>query len=374
MKKRQLLYFLAMLATTIASGAEKVDGLFGIKFGSRPEALRVFTEFKPIGAQLVLVSPDEAGAPDCLALLDRDGKVVQVQCFIAGPGGKSRQSVLKELREKHGEPLISGTAEVNGGKVEFDTFFSDGAALCCEASAKMLVVECTDVAAMTNLLANAKPARNVRERRKLELMGRKIGYSMTLRKPDKMFEIGSTDHVWRLRHGREDLLIVSDGKDMWSRRGDNWQNRPGRLIGGQLSGNKAFLANLDENAENGISVWLCDAIGKKESPIKTEVMPSAAADTPADERFFEIWEKVSNPGETIRINRDGTIKWNGHIDEIADWRWRSRCGCLMALPSDFGPSCESYGGMVRAMSLSQDGKLQVSRRGVFRKKTPDRTQ
>ena len=217
-------------------------------------------------------------------------------------------------------------------------------------------------------------ARNVRERRKLELMGRKIGYSMTLRKPDKMFEIGSTDHVWRLRHGREDLLIVSDGKDMWSRRGDNWQNRPGRLIGGQLSGNKAFLANLDENAENGISVWLCDAIGKKESPIKTEVMPSAAADTPADERFFEIWEKVSNPGETIRINRDGTIKWNGHIDEIADWRWRSRCGCLMALPSDFDPSCESYGGMVRAMSLSQDGKLQVSRRGVFRKKTPDRTQ
>ena len=115
-------------------------------------------------------------------------------------------------------------------------------------------------------------------------------------------------------------------------------------------------------------------IGKKESPIKTEVMPSSAADTPADERFFEIWEKVSNPGETIRINRDGTIKWNGHIDEIADWRWRSRCGCLMALPSDFDPSCESYGGMVRAMSLSQDGKLQVSRRGVFRKKTPDRTQ
>ena len=290
-----------MLATLIVSGAEKVDGLFGIKFGSRPEALRVFTEFKPIGAQLVLVSPDEDGAPDCFVLLDRDGKVVQVK-FAMPSQPATRQTVLKELREKHGEPLISGTAEVNGGKVEFDTFFSDGAALCCEASAKMLVVECTDVAAMTNLLANAKPARNVRERRKLELMGRKIGYSMT------------------------------------------------------------------------ISVWLCDTIGKKESPIKTEVMPSSAADTPADERFFGTWEKGSNPGETIRINRDGTIKWNGHTDEIADWRWRSRCGCLMALPSDFDSSCESYGGMVRAMSLSQDGKLQVSRRGVFRKKTPDRKQ
>ena len=58
-----------------AAQAETVDGLFGIKFGSKPDVLREFQKIKSLDARLVLVAPEDENAPDCLALLDKEGKV-----------------------------------------------------------------------------------------------------------------------------------------------------------------------------------------------------------------------------------------------------------------------------------------------------------
>ncbi len=71
-------------------------GLFGIKFRSKPEVMRELMKIKSLDARLVLVAPEDENAPDCLAILDREGKVVQVKFLMPGPVEKSRQAVLKE--------------------------------------------------------------------------------------------------------------------------------------------------------------------------------------------------------------------------------------------------------------------------------------
>ena len=97
-------------------------------------------------------------------------------------------------------------------------------------------------------------------------------------------------------------------------------------------------------------------------------MPAAFADTPPDASLFGAWEKANGGRETIQINQDGSIKWEGGLDERTEWRWHSRCGCLLALPEDFDSDHESYHDTRAVLLQMPEGGLHVLRRGVFRKR------
>ena len=353
-----------------AAQADAVDGLFGIKFGSEPNVLREFERIKSLDARLVLVAPEDENAPDCLALLDKDGKVIQVKFMMPGPVGKSRQMVMKEWKPKYGEPTISGVFEFHGGqKTSFDTFIVGGTALCCEVDGKMVIAESTDIAAMTNLLSKARRPNIRSEREQLSFWGRKIGYNPPPRKPAKPYEIGSNDRVWRFSRKSKEDVIVHDGRDFWLRHGGKWEYRPERTIGGRFADYTTFQAKLNEQAQNGIEVWHSASVGGEEkTPIETELMPVAFADTPPDASLFGTWERANGGRETIEIKQDGSLKWEGGLDERTDWRWRSRCGCLLALPADFDPERELYHDARVALLQMPEGGLHVLRRGVFQKK------
>lgn len=357
----------AFLAPLVAN-AETVDGLFGIKFGSKPDVLREFQKIKSLDARLVLVASEDENAPDCLALLDKEGKVVQVKFMMPGPVEKSRQAVLKEWKPKYGEPTISGVFEFHGGqKASFDTFVIGGAALCCEVDGKIVTAESTDITAMTNLLARATRPRERSERERLAFWGRKIGYNPPPHKPAKPYEIGSNDRVWRFaRKGKEDV-IVHDGQDFWLRHEGKWEYRPERAIGGRFADYTTFQAKLSEKAQNGIEVWHFASIEGAKTPIETELMPAAFADTTPDASLFGTWENTNGRGETIQIKQNGSIKWEGGLDDRTEWRWRSRCGGLLALPEDFDPDHESYHDARVVLQQMPEGELHVLRRGVFRK-------
>ena len=144
------------LASCGAWVREPEGGLFGIKFGSKPEVMRELMKIESLDARLVLVAPEDENAPDCLAILDREGKVVQVKFLMPGPVEKSRQAVLKEWKPQYGEPTISGSFEFySGGQVKYDTFIVGDTALCCEVDGEVVSAESTDIAAMTHLLAQA---------------------------------------------------------------------------------------------------------------------------------------------------------------------------------------------------------------------------
>lgn len=358
-----------LLFVCLDARAEAVDGLFGIKFGSKPDVLREFQKIKSLDARLVLVASEDENAPDCLALLDKEGKVVQVKFMMPGPVEKSRQTVLKEWKPKYGEPTISGVFEFHGGgKASFDTFVIGGAALCCEVDGKIVTAESTDIAAMTNLLARAKRPRERSERERLAFWGRKIGYNPPPHKPAKPYEIGSNDRVWRFtRKGKEDV-IVHDGQDFWLRHEGKWEYRPERTIGGRFADYTTFLAKLNEKAQNGIEVWHFASIEGAKTSIETELMSAAFADTPPDASLFGTWERANGGSETIQIKHNGSMKWEGGLDERTEWRWRSRCGGLLALPEDFDPARESYHDARVALLPMPEGVLHVLRRGVFRKK------
>lgn len=371
MKYRFALVFILLASlAALATNAETVDGLFGIKFGSRPDVLREFQKIKSLDARLVLVAPEDENAPDCLALLDKEGKVVQVKFMMPGPVEKSRQAVLNEWKPKYGEPTISGSFEFHSNcKVEYDTFVVGGTALCCEVDGKIVTAESTDIAAMTNLLAKAKRPRERSEREKLVLWGRKIGYNPPPRRPAKPYEIGSNDQVWRFsRKGKEDV-IVHDGRDFWLRHEGKWEYRPERTIGGRFADYTTFQAKLNEKEHNGIEVWHSASIGGGEkTPIATELMPVAFADTTPDISLFGTWECANGRRETIEIKQDGSLKWEGGLDERTEWRWHSRCGCLLALPEDFDSDHESYHDTRAVLLQMPEGELHVLRRGVFRKR------
>lgn len=353
-----------------AAQAETVDGLFGIKFGSKPDVLREFEQIKSLGARLVLVAPEDENAPDCLALLDKEGKVVQVKFMMPGPVEKSRQAVLKEWKPKYGEPTISGVFEFcDKQKTSFDTFVVGGTALCCEVDGKIVTAESTDITAMTNLLARATRPRERSERERLAFWGRKIGYNPPPRNPAKPYEIGSGDRVWRFSYKGKKVVVVHDGRDFWLRHEGKWEYRPERTIGGRFSDHTSFLAELNERAQNGIEVWHCASIwGEEKTPIETELMTVAYVDTPPDASLFGAWEKANGGRETIQINQDGSIKWEGGLDERTEWRWHSRCGCLLALPEGFDSDHESYHDTRAVLLQMPEGGLHVLRRGVFRKR------
>ena len=371
--KDKILFTLVIAVTTLlaslAVNAETVDGLFGIKFGSRPDVLREFQKIKSLDARLVLVASEDENAPDCLALLDEEGKVVQVKFMMPGPAEKSRQAVLKEWKPKYGEPTISGVFEFcDKQKASFDTFVVGGTALCCEVDGKIVTVESTDIVAMTNLLVKARRPKERSERERLAFWGRKIGYNPPPRNPAKPYEIGSGDRVWRFSYKGKKVVVVHDGQDFWLRLGGRWEYRPESTIGGRFTDYTTFQAKLNETAQNGIEVWHSASIEGAKTPIETEPMPAAFADTPPDASLFGTWEKANGRRETIQINQDGSIKWEGGLDERTEWRWHSRCGCLLALPEDFDSDHESYHDTRAVLLQMPEGGLHVLRRGVFRKR------
>ena len=371
MKYRFALVFILLASlAALATNAETVDGLFGIKFGSRPDVLREFQKIKSLDARLVLVASEDENAPDCLALLDKEGKVVQVKFMMPGPVEKSRQAVLKEWKPKYGEPTISGVFEFcDKQKASFDTFVVGGTALCCEVDGKIVTVESTDIVAMTNLLVKARRPKERSERERLAFWGRKIGYNPPPRNPAKPYEIGSGDRVWRFSYKGKKVVVVHDGQDFWLRLGGRWEYRPESTIGGRFTDYTTFQAKLNETAQNGIEVWHSASIGGGEkTPIATELMPVAFADTTPDVSLFGTWECANGRRETIEIKQDGSLKWEGGLDERTDWRWRSRCGCLLALPADFDPERELYHDARVALLQMPEGGLHVLRRGVFQKK------
>lgn len=345
-------------------------GLFGIKFGSKPEVMRELMKIESLDARLVLVAPEDENAPDCLAILDREGKVVQVKFLMPGPVEKSRQAVLKEWKPQYGEPTISGSFEFySGGQVKYDTFIVGDTALCCEVDGEVVSAESTDIAAMTNLLAKAVRPRERSQREKLVLWGRKIGYNPPPHKPAKLYRIGSGDRVWRFRRKGEEVVVVHDGKDFWLRLGGKWEYRPESRVGGRFADYTTFLAELNGKARNGIEVWHCVSIdGEGKTPIETEPMPVAFADTPPNASLFGTWENANGRRETIQIKPDGSLKWEGGLDERTEWRWCSRCGELLALPVDFDPERESYHDARAALLQKPEGGLLVRRRGFFKRK------
>lgn len=359
----------AAFLVPLAANAETIDGLFGIKFGSRPDVLREFQKIKSLDARLVLVASEDENAPDCLALLDKEGKVVQVKFMMPGPVEKSRQAVMKEWKPKYGEPTISGVFEFSDKqKASFDTFVVGGTALCCEVDGKIVTVESTDIVAMTNLLVKARRPKERSERERLAFWGRKIGYNPPPHNPAKPYEIGSGDRVWRFSYKGKKVVVVHDGQDFWLRLGGRWEYRPESTIGGRFTDYTTFQAKLNETAQNGIEVWHSASIEGAKTPIETEPMPAAFADTPPDASLFGAWEKANGGRETIQINQDGSIKWEGGLDERTEWRWHSRCGCLLALPEDFDSDHESYHDTRAVLLQMPEGGLHVLRRGVFRKR------
>ena len=366
---RMIIAFVASLVTGApTANAEPIDGLLGIRLGSKPEILREIDKMKELGARLVLVSAGEDDSPDCLALLDGDGKVVQVK-FAMPSLPATQQTVMNELRKKHGEPALSGSIEENGARFEFNTFFSGGGAVCCEVGREMLRIECTAVAAMTNLLANARRPRDSSVRGELERMGRRIGYMPTPRRPDKPFEIGSTDRVWRFTHLGAEVVIVHDGRRFWLRKDGEWGRGTVRATGGIFKNGDSFMAELDVGSRNGLKAWYTSPrVGGGNPMIDLEPMPAAFADTPVDKSVYGIWERKGHRRETIIIKEDGTMKWEGRYDGIDEWRWRSRCGSVIALPADFDPAYESYGDVACPMRLSPEGELIDHRSCRYAKK------
>ncbi len=173
----------AVFATVL--GAEKIDGIFGIKLGEKPGRSVEVTDIQPLRAKIVMLTPDNDEIPQCLAVVGTNGFPVAVTCETPWSVAEARSKVVDSWAVRYGKPKISGK-EGNGGEplVEFDTFVSGGRALLFVRQADRVMLGCADVTALTNMLAHAKGSVAKHEREALRLLGKTVGYDIDKKPPE----------------------------------------------------------------------------------------------------------------------------------------------------------------------------------------------
>lgn len=181
----------SMLAIVVAAvfvtvlGAEKIDGIFGIKLGEKPGRSVEVTDIQPLSAKILMLTPDNDEIPQCLAIIGTNGFPVAVTCGTPWSVAEARSKVVDSWMVKYGKPTISGK-EGNGGEpsVEFDTFVSGERALLFVRQADRVMLGCADVTALTNMLAHAEGSVAKHEREALGLLGKAVGYDIDKKSPE----------------------------------------------------------------------------------------------------------------------------------------------------------------------------------------------
>lgn len=165
----------AIFAT--AFGAEKIEGIFGIKFGEKLSRAVEVKEIRPLHAKIVMSTPDNDEIQQCFAIIGTNGFPVAVTCETPWSVAEARSKVVDSWMVKYGKPSISGT-DGNGGEpsVEFDTFVSGERALLFVRQADRVMLGCADVMALTNMLANVEGSVAAHEREALKLLGKVVGH------------------------------------------------------------------------------------------------------------------------------------------------------------------------------------------------------
>lgn len=172
-------YMAVTTAILSASATEKIDGLFGVRLGEKPTNAAKVAEIASIGAELQMVSPDNDEILQCFALVGTNGSTVAVMCQTPWNEAEAREKVVGGWQAKYGKPSITGRdSDGNRPAVEFDTFVSDGRALSFIRQTDMVMLQCADVAAVTNMLSCAAERITGLERYGFGLLGKTVGYDI----------------------------------------------------------------------------------------------------------------------------------------------------------------------------------------------------
>lgn len=174
--KKIIFAFVVGLAVA-AIGAEKIDGIFGIKLDEKPLCAVEVEEIHPLRAKVFLLSPDNDEVQQCLAVVGTNGLPVAVTCETPWSVAEAKSKVVDGWTTRYGKPTISGK-EGNDGEpsVEFDTFVSGERALLFVHQADRVMLGCADVTALTNMLAHVEGSVPAHEREALKLLGKVVGY------------------------------------------------------------------------------------------------------------------------------------------------------------------------------------------------------
>ena len=182
---KHIVYMAATAALLSASAAEKIDGLFGVRLGEKPTNAAKVAEIASLGAELRMVSPDNDEILQCVALVNSNGLTVAVMCQTPWDEAEARKKVVGGWQAKYGKPSIIGSdADGKRPPVEFDTFSSDGRALSFIRQADMVMLQCADVAAVTNMLSGAAETITGFERCGFRLLGKTVGYDINKKSPE----------------------------------------------------------------------------------------------------------------------------------------------------------------------------------------------
>lgn len=176
---KHMAYMAVTTAILSASATEKIDGLFGVRLGEKPTNAAKVAEIASIGAELQMVSPDNDEILQCFALVGTNGSTVAVMCQTPWDEAEAREKVVGGWQAKYGKPSITGRdADGKRPSVEFDTFVSDGRALSFIRQTDMVMLQCADVAAVTNMLSCAAERITGLERYGFGLLGKTVGYDI----------------------------------------------------------------------------------------------------------------------------------------------------------------------------------------------------
>ena len=96
----------AVFATVL--GAEKIDGIFGIKLGEKPGRSVEVTDIQPLRAKIVMLTPDNDEIPQCLAVVGTNGFPVAVTCETPWSVAEAKSKVVDGWTTRYGKPTISG--------------------------------------------------------------------------------------------------------------------------------------------------------------------------------------------------------------------------------------------------------------------------
>lgn len=176
---KYIVYMAATAALLSASAAEKIDGLFGVRLGEKPTNAVKVAEIPSLGAELQMVSPDNDEILQCFAMVGTNGSTVAVMCQTPWNEAEAREKIVDGWQAKYGKPSITGSdADGDRPPVEFDTFASNGRSLSFIRQADMVMLQCADVAAVTNMLSGVVERITGLERYGFGLLGKTVGYDI----------------------------------------------------------------------------------------------------------------------------------------------------------------------------------------------------
>ena len=363
---------MAVFAAVELFAVEPIAGLFGIKLGEVPKQAKERGELGSLHARrVIIVSDDEESM--CFGIADEGGRIVQLQAFLPYVE-EMRKSVRDKWTGQYGEPAISGTCTIDErGSVttaEFETFVSGDNALSLarmdtkytrvrKSNKKMVFLCCTDIVAMTNMLAKADKPHDADERNMNAFYERLIGYGDYEKKwAPKPYVIGSEDRAWKFPFEGSEIVAVREGNHWWLRKDGEWWYDKGDSYCEFHIGKDRFETEVNEEAKGGRDFWLYDRqIHKKERKLKPEpVSADIAAEKPAAS-MLGTWVNQGRDDHRIVIDKDGTmVRRDGPWSEPKKYKWVYRFKSVVALPEGFDDQFDEYEGSREVLRLSADGR------------------